>query len=93
VLPEFRHRGLATAGLKRLNAWAPQVPPELRRLQRHVIVGNAGSGRVAELAGYRYKGVAVNQIPPVNGYAARDAEVYGVAVTGSSQPHVGGVLA
>jgi RimJ/RimL family protein N-acetyltransferase len=93
ILPEFRRRGLATAGLKLINEWAQQVTPELRRLQLHVILNNAGSGRVAELSGYRYEGVAVNQIPPINGYGPRNAEVYGIAVVGSSQPDVGGVLA
>jgi RimJ/RimL family protein N-acetyltransferase len=93
VLPEFRRRGLATAALRLLNEWAQQVTPELRRLQLHVIVGNPGSGRVAELAGYRYEGVGVNQIPPVNGYGPRDAEVYGIAIIGSTLPNTGGVLA
>ncbi len=93
VLPEYRRRGLATAGLRLLNEWAQHVTPELRRLQLHVIVGNPGSGRVAELAGYSYEGVAANQIPSANGYGPRDAEVYGIAIIGASQPDVGGVLA
>jgi RimJ/RimL family protein N-acetyltransferase len=93
VLPEFRRRGLATAGLNLLNEWARQVTPELRRLQLHVIVGNRGSGRVAELAGYRYEGVAVHQIPAVNGYTARDAEVYGLAISGGTQTETRPVLA
>jgi RimJ/RimL family protein N-acetyltransferase len=93
VLPEFRRRGLANAGLRLVDEWVQRVTPELRRLQLHVIVGNRGSGRVAELAGYRFEGVAVHQIPPVNGYGPRDAEVYGIAIVGSSQPDVGGVLA
>lgn len=93
VLPEFRRRGLATSGLKLLDEWAQDATPGLRRLQLHVIVGNPGSGRVAELAGYQYEGVAVHQIPSVNGYGPRDAEVYGkrIAVTGGGK--VGGVLA
>jgi RimJ/RimL family protein N-acetyltransferase len=93
VLPEFRRRGLASAGLRLIDEWVQRVTPELRRLQLHVIVGNRGSGRVAELAGYKFEGVAVHQIPPVNGYGPRDAEVYGLAIVGSSQPDVGGVLA
>lgn len=93
VLPEFRRRGLATAGLRLLNEWAKHVTLELRRLQLHVIVNNPGSGRVAELAGYKYEGVAVHQIPPVNGYGPRDAEVYAIAIVGSNQPDIGGVLA
>lgn len=93
VLPDFRRRGLATSGLKLLDEWAHRSTPELRRLQLHVIVGNPGSGRVAQRAGYKYEGVAVHQIAPVNGYGPRDAEVYGkrVAVTGEGE--VGGVLA
>ena len=75
VLPEFRRRGLATLSLRLFDEWARRSTPELRRLQLHVIVGNPGSGRVAELAGYKYEGVAVHQIPAVNGYGPRDAEV------------------
>ena len=71
VLPEFRRQGLASSGLRLVNQWVQQVTPELRRLQLHVIVGNPGSGRVAELAGYKLEGVAVHQIPPVNGFAKR----------------------
>lgn len=93
VLPEFRRRGLASAGLRLIDEWVQQVTPELRRLQLHVVVGNPGSGRVAESAGYRLEGVAVHQIPSVNGFGPRDAEVYGIAIAGSSQPDVGGVLA
>jgi ribosomal-protein-alanine N-acetyltransferase len=93
VLPEFRRRGLATSALKLIDQWAMSVTPELRRLQLHVVVGNPGSGHVANNAGYRYEGVAVHQIPPINGYGSRDAEVYGLAVMGSSQSNVGGVLA
>lgn len=93
VLPEFRRRGLATAGLKLFNAWAEEVTPELRRLQLHVIVGHPGSGRVAELAGYKYEGVAVNQIPAVNGFGPRDAKVYAIAVVSRGEAKVGGVLA
>lgn len=47
----------------------------MRRLQLHVILGNPGSGRVAEQAGYMYEGIAAHQIPAVNGYAPRDAQV------------------
>ena len=65
----------------------------LRRIQLHVIVANPGSGRVAEQAGYKYEGIAVNQIPPVNGYGSRHAQVYGMAIAGGSQSEVGGVLA
>jgi RimJ/RimL family protein N-acetyltransferase len=93
VLPEFRRRGLATAGLRLTNAWVCGVTPALRRLQLHVIVGNQGSGRVAELAGYKYEGIVVNQIPAVNGYDPRNAEVYGIAVEGSASVDAGGVLA
>ena len=93
VLPSFRRRGLATAGLRLLGEWATTVTPELRRLQLHVIVNNAGSGRVAELAGYQYEGVAVHQIPPVNGYGPRDAEVYGKAIRNRAPTDTGGVLA
>jgi RimJ/RimL family protein N-acetyltransferase len=93
VLPEYRRRGLATASLRILDDWVKRVTPALRRLQLHVIVGNPGSGRVAELAGYKYEGIAENQIPAVNGYGARDAEVYGMAVAGSSGSDVSGVLA
>lgn len=93
VLPEFRRRGIATAGLRLLDKWVQDVTPELRRLQLHVIVGHPGSGRVAELAGYKFEGVAVQQIPPVNGYGPRDAQVYAKAIAGSGQLGVGGVLA
>ncbi len=93
VLPEFRRRGLATSGLMLLDEWAQGATPELRRLQLHVIVGNPGSGRVAELAGYEYEGVAVHQIPSINGYGPRDAEVYGKRVTFKGKGEVGGVLA
>ena len=93
VLPLFRRRGLASASLRLVNQWVQQVTPELRRLQLHVIVDNPGSGRVAELAGYKLEGMAVHQIPSINGYGPRDAEVYGIAVVGSSQTDVGGVLA
>jgi RimJ/RimL family protein N-acetyltransferase len=93
VLPGFRRRGLASAGLRLANTWIRGATPGLRRLQLHVIVGNQGSGRVAELAGYVYEGVAVNQIPAVNGYDPRNAEVYGIAVEGSGAFGVGGVLA
>jgi RimJ/RimL family protein N-acetyltransferase len=93
VLPEFRRRGIATAGLKLFGRWVQDVTPELRRLQLHVIVGHPGSGRVAELAGYKLEGVAVHQIPPVNGYGARHAQVYAKAIAGSGQVGVGGVLA
>lgn len=93
VLPEFRRRGIATAGLRLLDRWVQDVTPELRRLQLHVIVGHPGSGRVAEAAGYRLEGVAVHQIPPVNGYGPRDAEVYAKAIAGRGEPGVGGVLA
>jgi RimJ/RimL family protein N-acetyltransferase len=93
VLPEFRRRGLATASLRLVDDWVQRVTPELRRLQLHVIVGNPGSGSVAEQAGYKYEGIAANQIPAFNGYAPRDAQVYGKAVAGSSPSEVGGVLA
>jgi ribosomal-protein-alanine N-acetyltransferase len=93
ILPEFRRRGLATSSLKLLDEWAQGSTPELRRLQLHVIVGNPGSGRVAELAGYKYEGVAVHQIPSVNGYGPRDAEVYGKRVAFTGEVEVGGVLA
>lgn len=93
VLPEFRRRGIATAALRLLDEWVQDATPELRRLQLHVIVGHPGSGRVAEQAGYKLEGVAVHQIPPVNGYGPRDAEVYAKAIAGSDQPGVGGVLA
>jgi RimJ/RimL family protein N-acetyltransferase len=93
VLPEFRRQGLATASLRLLDGWVQDITPELRRLQLHVIVGNPGSGRVAEQAGYKYEGIAVHQIPAVNGYGSRDAEVYGMAIFGSNQSEVGGVLA
>lgn len=93
VLPAFRRRGLATLGLKLLGEWAQRVTPELRRLQLHVIVGNPGSGRVAERAGYSYEGVAVHQIPAVNGYGPRDAELYGMRIAVTVEGEVGGVLA
>jgi RimJ/RimL family protein N-acetyltransferase len=93
VLPAYRRRGLATVSLRLADEWVQRATPELRRLQLHVIVGNRGSGRVAELAGYKYEGIAMHQIPPVNGYGPRDAEVYGMAVVGSRQSDVGGVLA
>ena len=93
VLPDFRRRGLATSGLKLFDEWAQRVTPQLRRLQLHVIVGNVGSGRVAELVGYEYEGIAVNQIPSVNGFGPRDAEVYGKRVAVKSEGEVGGVLA
>jgi ribosomal-protein-alanine N-acetyltransferase len=93
IIPEFRRRGLATASLRVAGDWIQRVTPELRRLQLHVIVGNQGSGRVAELAGYEYEGIAVHQIPAVNGFGVRDAEVYGMAVTNSGSTEVGGVLA
>jgi RimJ/RimL family protein N-acetyltransferase len=93
VLPDFRRRGLATSGLRLLSEWAKGAAPDLRRLQLHVVVNNPGSGRVAELAGYRYEGVAVHQIPPVNGYGPRDAELYGMAIVGSIQTGIGGVMA
>jgi len=93
ILPVFRRQGFAAAALQLVDGWVADVTPELRRLQLHVIVGNPGSGRVAELAGYKYEGIAVHQIPSVNGYACRDAQVYGKAIFGNSQPNVGGVLA
>lgn len=93
VLPEFRRQGLATASLRLINGWAQEVTPELRRLQLQVLVGNPGSGEVAKRAGYKYEGVAVNKIPAVNGYGPRDAEVYGIAVSGNYDSEVGGVLA
>jgi RimJ/RimL family protein N-acetyltransferase len=93
VLPQFRRRGLATAALRLVDTWACEAAPALRRLQLHVVVGNQGSGRVAELAGYAYEGIAVNQIPAVNGYGPRNAEVYAIAVEGSESYEAGGVLA
>ena len=93
VLPEFRRQGLATASLRLINGWAQEVTPELRRLQLHVLVGNPGSGQVAKQAGYTYEGIAVHQIPAVNGYGPRDAEVYGIAIFGNYDSEVGGVLA
>jgi RimJ/RimL family protein N-acetyltransferase len=78
ILPNFRCQGLATASLKVINGWIQQVTPALRRLQLHVIIGNLGSAQVAERAGYRYEGIALNQIPPVNGFGPRDAAVYGL---------------
>lgn len=93
VLSAFRRRGLATAALRLADGWVRGATPALRRLQLHVIVGNRGSGRVAELAGYAYEGLVVNQIPAVNGFAPRNAEVYGIAVEGSASVDVGGVLA
>jgi RimJ/RimL family protein N-acetyltransferase len=93
VLPEFRRRGLATASLRLVNAWVREATPALRRLQLHAIVGNQGSGRVAELAGYSYEGIVLNQIPAVNGFGPRNAEVYGIAIEGSGSAEVGGVLA
>lgn len=93
VLPEFRRRGLATAALRLLNEWLRVATPALRRLQLHIIVGNQGSRRVAEHAGYTYEGIAVNQIPAVNGFDARDAEVYGIAAEADASQDVGGVLA
>ena len=93
VLPKFRRRGLATAALRLANAWVCGVTPGLRRLQLHVIVGNQGSGRVAERAGYEYEGIVVNQIPAVNGYNPRNAEMYGIAVEGGASVDAGGVLA
>jgi RimJ/RimL family protein N-acetyltransferase len=93
VLSGFRRRGLATAALRLANTWVREATPGLRRLQLHVVVGNQGSGRVAELAGYVYEGVAVNQIPAVNGFGPRNAEVYGIAVEGSGAFELGGVLA
>ena len=93
VLPGFRRRGLATAALRLVNTWVSEATPALRRLQLHVIVGNQGSGRVAELAGYEFEGIAVNQIPAVNGFGPRNAVVYGIAVEGTTSVDVGGVLA
>jgi len=93
ILPEFRRRGLATAALKLLDQWVQSVTPELRRLQLHVIVGHPGSRRVAEAAGYVFEGVAVNQIPSVNGFGARDARVYSRPIATGEQSGVGGVLA
>lgn len=93
VLPDFRRRGLASSGLKLVDEWARASTPELRRLQLHVIVGNPGSGKVAERAGYHYEGIAVNQIAPVNGYGPRDAEVYGKRIDSAASEEVGGVLA
>lgn len=93
VLPEFRRRRLATSALCLVNEWVREVTPELRRLQLHVVVGNRGSGRVAELAGYQYEGIVLNMIPAVNGFTARNAELYGIAVEGSESVKSGGVLA
>jgi RimJ/RimL family protein N-acetyltransferase len=93
VLPDFRRRGLATAALRLLNSWVGKATPMLRRLQLHVIVGNQGSGRVAELSGYQFEGTVANQIPAVNGFGPRDAELYGIAVEDSASSDVGGVLA
>ena len=93
ILPEFRRRGIATGGLRLFDRWVQGATPELRRLQLHVIVGHPGSGRVAELAGYKFEGVAVHQIPSINGYGPRDAQVYAKAIAGSGKPGVGGVLA
>jgi RimJ/RimL family protein N-acetyltransferase len=93
VLPEFRRQGLATASLRLVNEWVQEVTPELRRIQLHVLIGNPGSGQVAKQAGYAYEGIAVHQIPAVNGYGPRDAEVYGIAITGNYDSEVGGVLA
>jgi hypothetical protein len=61
--------------------------------QRFYVVGNQGSGRVAELAGYELEGTAVNQIPAVNGFGTRGAEVHGIAIEGRVMLDVGGVLA
>lgn len=93
VLPEFRRRGLATSALRSLNDWVQRAVPELRRLQLHAIIGNPGSERVAELAGYVREGISAHQIPAVNGYGPRDAVVYGLAVSQESPHAVGGVLA
>jgi RimJ/RimL family protein N-acetyltransferase len=93
VLPEYRGRGLATGALLLLHEWLQGAVPMLRRLQLHVIPGNPGSERVAERAGYVREGVAVNQIPPVNGYGMRDAITYGLAVAGGEQIETIGVLA
>jgi RimJ/RimL family protein N-acetyltransferase len=93
ILPEFRRRGIATIALKLIDEWAQQVTPELRRLQLHVVVGNPGSGKVAEMAGYHFEGLAVNKVRAVNGFEARHAMVYGLAVLGSDGTYVGDVQA
>jgi len=93
ILPEFRRRGLATASLRLINDWVREVTPELRRIQLHVVVGNAGSGIVAKRAGYLFEGIIANQIRAANGYGPRDAEVYGLRVDGGSSAPAAGVLA
>lgn len=93
LLPEHRGRGLATRALLLLHEWLRDAAPTLRRLQLHAIVGNPGSERVAERAGYLREGVTAHQIPPVNGYGPRDAVAYGIALDPREQVESVGVLA
>lgn len=56
VVPQARRRGVAAGGLELLTRWAFETLG-LRRLELHVIAGNAASERVAERAGYRREGI------------------------------------
>jgi len=76
VYPSYRRRGLATRALQAFDRWVVGAVPGLRRLQLHVVVGNPGSQRVAEAAGYAEEGIAVALIPAVNGFPVRDAHVH-----------------
>ncbi len=49
-------RGLATAAVRLLIAWAHEQHPELARLQLHCDLANVASARVAAKAGFRHAG-------------------------------------
>lgn len=89
VLPALRGRGLATAALLAVADWLEETSARIRRLQLHVIPGNRGSERVAEKAHFRPEGIAVNQIPAVNGFGVRDAIVYGRRCPGEGNERAG----
>ena len=57
LAPDARGRGLATAAVRLLSAWALSPPLELLRLGLHADVENSASRRTAERAGYAYEGV------------------------------------
>jgi RimJ/RimL family protein N-acetyltransferase len=74
LLPSARGRGIATAAVRLLTAWAFAQFPELVRLELWAIVGNEASARVAERAGFQREGVFRSRLP--FGSELRDVVVF-----------------
>lgn len=57
IAPGARRRGIATAAVRLLSAWALGPPLSLVRLGLHSDVANTASRRTAERAGFEFEGV------------------------------------